>query len=125
MHCNRRCYGLAQRGKSFDRVSPSRKAYVEIRVDGAREYLHRYNYRQANGLEEIPEGIVIHHKDENKRINDPDNLEAKPRSEHTPHHHSKWKENGNGSGEDLDFWVSEGETSGAPDKEEYDDQIPF
>lgn len=82
--------GIAQRGKSRkDRVSPSRKEYVEIKVDGKREYLHRYNYRMAHGLDYIPPDLVIHHKDEVKRNNAPDNLEAKHRRDHMPRHHRK------------------------------------
>lgn len=91
LHCNYTCYGLAQRGKSRDdRTSPSKKAYIQIRhEDGSREYWHRYVYRQEFG--EIPEGMVVHHKSENKRVNDADNLGLMPVNEHTPNAHYHWK----------------------------------
>lgn len=79
------------RGRSrTDRTSPSRKEYIQIRhEDGSREYLHRFVYRQEYG--EIPEGFVVHHKNEVKRNNSPDNLGALPRNEHTPHAHYHWR----------------------------------
>jgi hypothetical protein len=92
-HCNTTHYGYVQRGKSrADRTSPSRKAYVQIVNEyGEREYLHRYIYRMENDLEEIPEGMVVHHKNEKKRDNSGKNLKLLPRNEHTPHAHYHWK----------------------------------
>lgn len=43
-------------------------------------YAHRVIYEQHKGS--IPKGWVVHHKDEDKSNNDPDNLEAMPRKEH-------------------------------------------
>jgi hypothetical protein len=90
-YCNAICYGLGQRGKSRDdRTSPSKKVYIQIRhEDGTREYWHRFVYRQENG--DIPEGFVIHHKNEMKHDNGPDNLGALPANEHTPNEHWHWR----------------------------------
>lgn len=84
-HCSYRCYGKAQRGRcKRDRQSPSKKAYIMIRLpDGSREYLHRHVWRLHNG-KEIPEGYIVHHKDENKYNNHPSNLELRREDEHTP-----------------------------------------
>lgn len=84
--------GIAYRGKSrVDRKSPSTKEYIQIRhEDGSREYWHRYVYRMEHG--EIPEGFVVHHKTENKRENDVENLASLPRNEHTPNAHYHWRE---------------------------------
>lgn len=93
LHCGPKCYGIAQRGKSReDRTSPSVKEYVQVRhPDGRREYLHRLNYRKEHNLEEIPEGMVVHHKTENKRVNDPKQLGLMSRNEHTPNAHYHWR----------------------------------
>lgn len=45
---------------------------------------HRYVYELANGP--IPDGFHVHHKDENKANNSPDNLELKTHSDHATHH---------------------------------------
>jgi hypothetical protein len=57
--------------------------------DGTCEYWHRFVYRQENG--DIPEGFVIHHKNEMKHDNGPDNLGALPANEHTPNEHWHWR----------------------------------
>jgi hypothetical protein len=114
-HCSRYCMGVAQRGKSReDRSSPSRKVYVQIiNEQGRREYLHRYIWRNHNG--EIPEGMVVHHKDENPRNTSIENLESRPRNEHTPHAHFHWKTRDwqdpdnyipldGDAAEDIEFW---------------------
>lgn len=73
-----------------DRTRPGKLPYVQIRNEhNEREYLHRFVYRQEHG--EIPEGFVVHHKNEIKKDNGPGNLEAKPRNEHTPNAHYHWK----------------------------------
>ncbi len=40
-------------------------------------------------------GVVVHHKDENKQNNNPDNLEITTPSEHTSHHNEKYRGDGN------------------------------
>lgn len=93
VHCDAVCYGYAQRGKSrSDRKSPSRKVYIQIVNErGEREYLHRYRYRMENDLEEIPEGMAVHHVNEKKRDNRGKNLKLLPMNEHTPNAHWHWK----------------------------------
>jgi hypothetical protein len=80
------------RGKSRkDRTSPSTKQYVQIvNEHGKREYLHRFVYRMEYG--DIPEDCVVHHIDEDKRNNSPENVEAKSRREHIPQAHWRWQD---------------------------------
>ena len=59
-------------------VAPSDYPYKKYR--GKYCYEHILNYWLAYG--EIPEGSHIHHKDENKHNNNPENLEALNRNEH-------------------------------------------
>ena len=40
-------------------------------------------------------GVVVHHKDENKQNNNPDNLEITTPSEHTSHHNEQYRGEGN------------------------------
>jgi hypothetical protein len=40
-------------------------------------------------------GVVVHHKDENKQNNDPDNLEITTPGEHTSHHNEQYRGEGN------------------------------
>lgn len=49
---------------------------------GKRTLLHRDVWEHHNG-KMIPEGWDIHHVDENKENNSPENLECLPKSEHT------------------------------------------
>lgn len=114
LHCNVKCYGIAQRGKSrADRTSPSRKVYIQVRDEaGKREYLHRKVYRESKGIDEIPEGMVVHHRNENPRINEPENLEARPRNEHTPNAHFHWKTRDYETGEPLPEYTGEFEAFG-------------
>ena len=48
---------------------------------------HHLVYLEANGLTELPAGMVIHHKDDNRLNNDLANLAMVSRGEHTAHHH--------------------------------------
>lgn len=51
---------------------------------GRRERLHVYVWRKENG--DVPVGYHIHHKDEDKRNNDLDNLECIPQFDHLSFH---------------------------------------
>lgn len=103
LYCNAKCYGKAQRGKSRnDRSTPSKTEYIRIRHEnGQREYLHRFNYRIANDIPDIPDGMVVHHKTENKRINDAKYLALVSRKQHTPNTHHKWRVGGKNEFVDL------------------------
>ena len=59
----------------------------KIGPDGNIVYIHREVMEQKLGRELKP-GELVHHKDENKRNNDPDNLELTNRSFHAKKH---WK----------------------------------
>lgn len=56
----------------------------ESKPDGV--YLHRWIWEQENG--KIPEGHIVHHKDENTLNNNIDNLELMTRTEHISYHAS-------------------------------------
>lgn len=60
--------------------------YYAIQANGKKHtpFLHRLVYEIVKGP--IPEGYVVHHIDENKRNNNPDNLIAMPFSQHTSMH---------------------------------------
>lgn len=62
------------------------KRHIEIRVNGRKVYEHIYVAEQMLGRKLLPDEIV-HHKDENKKNNDPSNLEVLPnRAEHLKAH---------------------------------------
>ena len=58
---------------------------------GKRERLHRYVYRVYVG--DIPAGYHIHHIDENKNNNEPDNLECITQHDHESYHRAKYAKN--------------------------------
>jgi len=60
-----------------------------IDQDGKEVFIHRYIMEQKLGRK-LERGEEVHHIDENKRNNDPDNLELTVKSDHTSHH---WKTN--------------------------------
>ena len=68
-------------------VAPSDYPYKKYR--GKYCYEHILNYWLAYG--EIPEGSHIHHKDENKHNNNPENLEALNRNKHIILHNTTGK----------------------------------
>ena len=63
----------------YDGVTWQRKPSGHLH-NRPRGYLHRYIWTQANGV--IPDGMVIHHIDENPANNDLSNLEVMLKSEH-------------------------------------------
>lgn len=78
--CAGKIHGDKVRGKGVS------KPHIQIRVNGERVYLHRYIWEQANGRK-LQDGEIVHHKDENPRNNEPDNLEVKAgRAEHLAEH---------------------------------------
>ncbi|MBF8418931.1 HNH endonuclease signature motif containing protein [Heyndrickxia coagulans] len=58
--------------------------YPAIFLDGENYHVHRLEWQKYNG--EIPEGYVIHHKDENKLNWSIENLELLTRGEHIKRH---------------------------------------
>jgi len=58
---------------------------AKIGLDGKIVYIHREVMEQKLGRKLLP-GELVHHKDENKRNNDPDNLELTTRSDHGKTH---------------------------------------
>jgi len=54
------------------------------RTTGDRSYLHRDVWEACNGA--IPAGHDVHHIDENKKNNDPSNLDLHTRSAHGSRH---------------------------------------
>ena len=59
-----------------------------ISYDGKETFVHRHIMEQILGRP-LELGEEVHHKDENKRNNDPYNLELTTKSEHSSHH---WKD---------------------------------
>lgn len=74
----RRYYLNARRSGGY--YYPSGKLAGEAKRPG----LHQEIYRAAHGP--IPDGWVVHHKDDNSLNNDPANLQAKPRGKHQAEH---------------------------------------
>lgn len=58
---------------------------------GKRERLHCYVWRTENG-KPIPKGYSVHHIDENKDNNEPDNLQLLTKEEHAKIHANSWSE---------------------------------
>jgi hypothetical protein len=63
--CSIRCYGLSRRG--------SGKSHIRIRVNGKREYLHRWKVEQR--IRKLEPDEIVHHIDENKHNNSLQNFE--------------------------------------------------
>lgn len=53
---------------------------------GNRVYVHQRVWCEANGKTKVPDGYVIHHIDEDKFNNHPDNLVCLTRREHAQIH---------------------------------------
>ena len=74
--------------KTYLKKLVNKKGYYhyDIKVNGRKHkvFLHRLIYETIKGA--IPEGYVIHHIDENKHNNNPENLAAMPFSEHSSMH---------------------------------------
>ena len=50
-------------------------------------YVHRYNAERHYGIK-LTSDLVVHHKDENKLNNEPDNLQIMTHEEHGKHHNN-------------------------------------
>src|SRR5258708_1998082 len=48
--------------------------WYQGKLDGNKTYEHIISYCEHNGISQLPEGQVVHHLDENKQNNKPDNL---------------------------------------------------
>ena len=76
-------------GRKFWLQSSGRYFQSGVKTDPER-LLHRRIWIDNFGP--IPDGLCIHHKDENWRNNDPDNLECKTGTEHMSEHaKARWK----------------------------------
>jgi hypothetical protein len=85
-------------GEEGVRASPgsgtiTRHGYRQIKMDGKYVFEHRIIWERINGL--IPNGMFIHHKDENRLNNDISNLELVTYEDHR-RIHSKLYERWNG-----------------------------
>lgn len=58
--------------------------YPAICLNGQNQHVHRLEWEKHNG--KIPEGFIVHHKDENKLNWSIENLELLSRSEHIKKH---------------------------------------
>jgi hypothetical protein len=75
--CSLKCKGLYSRGKSKSNYNqPSKTGYIRIRVNGKRRYEHQVNAEQKLGRP-LKKGEVVHHTNEIKGDNRPENLEVK------------------------------------------------
>jgi hypothetical protein len=66
-YCSRDCARLGS-------IKPVVKNHRRLRVNGKRMYLHRLIYEQTTG-EKLQPGEIVHHLDDNKFNNIPENLE--------------------------------------------------
>lgn len=71
--------------KSADRRRGNGKEpYIRIRVNGRRVLLHRHIFETH--VRPLEPNEIVHHKNENKRDNRPENLEAMDRAAHLAEH---------------------------------------
>jgi len=80
---------LVYKGHTYGRYPESKKRHLRVywwsgTNCGPRLSLHREIYKDHYG--EIPDGMHVHHKDDNPLNNDPTNLELLTQSEHSKHH---------------------------------------
>lgn len=80
-YCSRGCMAACYRG--------SGKSHIRIRVNGKREYLHRIVFEKH--VRPLRDGEIVHHKDENKHNNAPENLEALSGQAAHLHKHDYWR----------------------------------
>ena len=97
---NRWAAGRTPPNKGKGSGTVTNKGYRRIRVGGRRLMEHRVVWEEANGP--IPDGHLVHHKNDNKLDNRLGNLELLPWGEHTTKH--------NGSREYLTGWQHSEET---------------
>lgn len=75
-YCSPLCSSLGLRG--------SGSSHIRVMHNGRREYLHRIVFEQH--FRALEPGEIVHHKDENRHNNSPENLEAL--SGHAAHLHA-------------------------------------
>lgn len=85
-YCSRKCMGKSKRKSPFidyqgEEFFYHDKGYYQNR-SGVK--FHRYIWSEKNGP--IPDGHVIHHKDNNPHNNELENLELMSHGEHSSHH---------------------------------------
>lgn len=83
--CSSRCAGYVAGRRRIGKGTV--KPYIQVRVNGKRVYLHRLVWEECNGRYLEP-GEIVHHKDGDKRNNDPTSLGVfADQSEHMRHHY--------------------------------------
>jgi hypothetical protein len=89
VYCDRRCRADFERSTTERPTRYKQAGYWMLRwnVGGRYRYQfeHRFVWEQHNGP--VPDGYVVHHRNEDKSDNRIDNLELMLRSEHTRLHH--------------------------------------
>jgi len=95
-YCSDECRRTAKRPtKENPTLSYSKEGHVDAKYwdDEKQKYVttgfHRLVWEREHGP--IPPGMLVHHKDENKRNNKPWNLELKTRGDHNREHHQVYK----------------------------------
>ena len=66
------------------KFTKQKTGYYTVKINGKTMLLHRYIWEYYNGI--IPDGYVVHHKDEDKENNDISNLECLPNEKHSTYH---------------------------------------
>ena len=117
--CGKQCkasyfsqYYQGERNPNYKGKNRDQDGYVigSFHKNGTRVKLHRANSLEASGLNKIPDGMQVHHKDCDRTNNDPSNLAFMTRSDHNWLHKqfgnaTLWAyENGKISLSDLESW---------------------
>ena len=94
------CSKICQGSLLGRRYRGTGRHHIRIRINGTRVYYHRFVYEQEFGP--IPTGHVVHHRNDDRFDNRPENLELLTMAEHLAAH-DYWRDRRTGSGVDAEI----------------------